>query len=276
MQVATRSHAARETLSAKPLVAHELTADSLNNLATRQIGLIHVRNFFSLDPAFKENLVNRLINHPLLGHYRRKYTSGVARVGTPHIDAEWDGDAAAQYHRQAIDSIHQLRGLFSPNITPIDRVRLMLQELWPKGANLQQLHGRSCFVGAVRVFKPDSSEFYPHHDRLEEESDAPEAGGLADQMVANVYLTTSPVGGDLELWLREANDDERVQICSDEGLSRRRVEEPALTVHPEAGDLTIFCSRMLHAVTPSRGAYRVGMAAFIGCRGPEHPLTYWS
>jgi hypothetical protein len=32
----------------------------------------------------------------------------------------------------------------------------------------------------------------------------------------------------------------------------------------------------LHAVTPPIGTTRVGMAAFIGCYGPERPLTYWS
>jgi len=47
-------------------------------------------------------------------------------------------------------------------------------------------------------------------------------------------------------------------------------------LHPDAGDLIIFSSRMLHAVTPSQDSYRIGMAAFIGCYGPDRPLSYWS
>jgi predicted 2-oxoglutarate/Fe(II)-dependent dioxygenase YbiX len=54
------------------------------------------------------------------------------------------------------------------------------------------------------------------------------------------------------------------------------VERPALVIHPEAGELIIFSSRMLHAVTCSVQDYRIGAAAFIGCSGVDRPLSYWS
>jgi hypothetical protein len=54
------------------------------------------------------------------------------------------------------------------------------------------------------------------------------------------------------------------------------IEPPALTFHPNAGDLIIFSSAMLHAVTSATGKHRVAMASFIGYKNPEQPLFYWS
>jgi hypothetical protein len=194
----------------------------------------------------------------------------------PHIDSEWNDELRRKYHAESVANIHGLREIFYPHLSPVDHVRLLLQELWPCGANIQRLHGRSCFVGAFRVFRPEKSFFLPHHDRLEEESDAPEIQGLVQQLVANIYLQVAGRGGDLQLWLREATPAENTSIRDVEGLLLEKVESPRITIHPEAGDLTIFCSRQLHAVTPPIGTTRVGMAAFIGCYGPERPLTYWS
>jgi 2OG-Fe(II) oxygenase superfamily len=118
--------------------------------------------------------------------------------------------------------------------------------------------------------------FTPHHDRIDEESDAPELSDIQEQMVANMYLQTPSHGGDLQLWLRNPTEDEKEQIRDVEGLLPESVEPPALVVHPDAGDLIIFSSRMLHAVTPSDEGYRIGMAAFIACYGLERPLLYWS
>jgi hypothetical protein len=260
----------------QPIIATELTAENLSRLSRREIGLILVRNFYPSERVARREVVDKIINHPKLGNYSKKYTSSVGRVCTPHIDAEWSEEAAARYHAEAIANVQQLRSLFFPFVSPIDYVRLLLQELWPAGANLQQLHGRSCFVGAFRVFNPETSTFYPHHDRIDEESNAPEIKDVVEQLVANVYLETPEQGGDLELWLREPDDQERARIRDVEGLMRESVEPPAITIHPNAGDLTIFSTRMLHAVTRGKGKHRVGMAAFIGCHGAHKPLTFWS
>ena len=255
-------------------MVHELNHNTLMQLARREIGLIHVKSFFN-SPRQKE-ISHRMIDHPNLGYYSKKYTSSVGRVYTPHIDAEWDDEARTIYANKSAENIQAMREIFHPDCSPIDYVRCRLQELWPRGANIQELYGQTCFVGTCRVFKPSVSTFYPHHDRIDEETSAPEIKTLTEQLVANVYIETPPSGGELELWLREPNEIERNRIRDVEGLMRDTVEEPRLIVKPEAGDLTMFSTRLLHAVRSSPNGYRIGVAAFVGVHGSEKPLTYWS
>ena len=255
-------------------VANELSTNTLQKLATRQLGAIHVPGFFKSEIC--EEIAAKTLNHEKLGHYTKKYTSTVGRICMPHIDSEWDDELTTQYHDEALPSIEGIRDMFTPYISPIDLVRLRLQELWPNGANLLRLKGRNCFVGAFRVFTPKKSSFLPHHDRIDEETDAPEIADITDQLVANVYLQVPNTGGDLQLWLREPNEKERAHIRDVEGLPLETVEKHVVSIHPEAGDLIIFNSWMLHAVSPGEEIPRVGMAAFIGVHGQDKPLSYWS
>ncbi|MDT8916011.1 2OG-Fe(II) oxygenase [Amycolatopsis sp. PS_44_ISF1] len=255
-------------------VAGELTTETLIALAERQIGAIHVRGYYPVEIAAQ--VVDKAINHPQLGHYHKEHTSSVGRVYMPHIDTKWDPNLTAKYHDAALPAITEVRSMFHPYLAPIDRIRLELQELWPAGANLMRLRGRACFVGAFRVFQPDTSEFYPHNDAIDQETDAPEIEGVLNQLVANVYLQVPDEGGNLQLWLREPTPEETKTILEVEGLEASTVEEPVLEIHPEAGDLIIFSPRMLHAVTSGKGVHRVGAAAFIASKGRAEPLVFWS
>ncbi|WP_330330961.1 2OG-Fe(II) oxygenase [Streptomyces sp. NBC_00536] len=255
-------------------IATELTTETLLQLANREIGAIHVRGYYPVDIA--QDVAQKAINHQALGNYHKQHTSSVGRVYMPHIDTKWDAELTDRYHEQAIPAIQDVRSMFHPYLSPVDRVRLELQELWPAGANLMRLRERACFVGAFRVFQPSTSEFYPHNDAIDQESDAPEIEGVLNQLVANIYLQVPDEGGNLQLWLREPTEDETRTILDVEGLEPETVEEPVHTIHPEAGDLIIFSPRMLHAVTAGHGKHRVGAAAFIATKGPQEPLAFWS
>jgi hypothetical protein len=255
-------------------VATELTTQTLLRLAGREIGAIHVRGYYSPDIAAQ--VAEKAIAHQALGHYHKQYTSSVGRIYTPHIDTKWDPELTEQYHDAAIPAIRDIRSMFHPYLAPVDRLRLELQELWPAGANLMRLRGRACFVGAIRVFQPDRSEFYPHNDAIDQETDAPEIEGTLNQLVANIYLQMPDEGGVLRLWLREPTPRETEIILDVEGLEPETIEPPAVELRPDAGDLIIFSPRMLHAVTLCRGKHRVGAAAFIASKGPREPLVFWS
>jgi hypothetical protein len=255
-------------------IATELSTRTLIQLASADIAAIHVKGFYPKEIAGL--VVDKAIGHPALGHYHKQYTSSVGRVYMPHIDTKWDPELTRQYHDTALASIHDVRAMFAPYLAPIDQVRLLLSELWPAGASLLRLRGRACFIGAFRVFQPSTSRFYPHNDRLDQETDAPEIAGLTEQLVANVYLQVPETGGDLQLWCRYPTATEKQIILDVEGLDPATIEPPAHVIHPEAGDLIIFSSAMLHAVTSAAHAHRVGMATFIGCKSPDQPLMLWS
>ena len=260
--------------SASSTVATELTTESLLQLADRQIGAIHVKGYYPVDIAGE--VAQKAISHQALGHYHKKHTSSVGRVYMPHIDTKWDPELTRQYHDAALPAIQDVRSMFHPYLSPVDRVRLELQELWPTGANLLRLRERACFVGAFRVFQPSTSEFFPHNDAIDQETDAPEIEGVLNQLVANIYLQVPDDGGNLQLWLREPTAEETAVILDVEGLDPKEIEEPVLEIHPEAGDLIIFSPRQLHAVTAGHGKHRVGAAAFIAPKGPSEPLLFWS
>ena len=260
--------------SATNVIATELTTETLLQLASREIGAIHIKGYYPADIAGQ--VAQKAINHHALGHYHKQYTSSVGRVYMPHIDTRWDAELTKQYHDAALPSITDVRSMFHPYLSPMDRIRLELQELWPAGANLLRLRGRACFVGAFRVFQPTTSKFYPHNDAIDQETDAPEIEGILNQLVANIYLQVPDEGGNLQLWLREPTLEETKVILEVEGLDPETVEPPVHEIHPEAGDLIIFSPRMLHAVTPGHGKHRVGAAAFIASKGPQAPLVYWS
>ena len=255
-------------------VARELSAETLIQLAERDIAAIHVQGYYPKEVAAK--VAQKAIEHRALGHYHKKHTSTVGRVYMPHIDTKWDSELTKKYHDEALPAIDDVRSMFHPYLAPIDLVRLHLQELWPAGANLLRLRNRACFVGAFRVFQPSTSHFLPHNDAIDQETDAPEIVGVQNQLVANVYLQVPKDGGVLQLWLREPTPDETKTILKVEGLDPATIEEPVLQIHPDAGDLIIFSPRMIHAVTPGRDTHRVGAAAVIASKGRHEPLQCWS
>jgi hypothetical protein len=255
-------------------VASELTTDSLLQLAAREIAAIHVRGYYSLDAA--ESFALRVIEHPDLENYDTERSGAVGRVHLPLFDTRRNPELARRYHDEAITSVRDVRSMFHPYLAPVDQLRLDLEELWPAGANLMRLHGRPCFVGAFRVFQPDSSEFAPHNDAIEQETDASEIVGIENQLVANIYLKVPPRGGCLQLWTREPSVDELEILVETSGLNRNAVGSPDVELVPGAGDLIMFSSRMLHAVTVAEDGHRVGAAAFIATKGHQNPLSYWS
>ena len=60
------------------------------------------------------------------------------------------------------------------------------------------------------------------------------------------------------------------------GIEIDDLPPPDVVVKPGRGDLLIFDSRKIHAVASPRDQARVAVSFFIGYRGDDQPLTYWS
>lgn len=253
-----------------PNISNVLNKESIQQLVAEQIDVIQVKDFYpeELCQAFAD----KVISCSELGFYKKQSTVG--RLGMGYVDVEKSPEMARKYHEDAVDSIWLVRDLVYPNISPMDHLRLVLQEIWPTGANIGHIDNKTCFVGSCRVFAPDV-KLLPHNDRLARlmlEGD-PQLDG---QLAVNIYFQMPEAGGALELWLREPDDEQDKIIAANDGIDRDLLEPPKLVLTPDVGDLVIFNSRLIHNVTPGQGSHRVSISAFIGYRGEQQPLTYWS
>ena len=191
-----------------------------------------------------------------------------------------------RYYEQAQVSIQSLRQTCFPHLSPLDKLRLELQEIWVPGAHIENVHNQTMLAGIGRVFE-DNFELPPHQDIFARDiSDIgiPPAypfDNFITQLSANIYLQIPKSGGELEVWelkpsisAREAIRDREYKY---EGiLDRNSLPSATLKIKPKVGELILFDSGRIHSVRPCQNGPRVSMSMFIGYRSREKPLTYWS
>lgn len=259
----------------------QLTFDGLMALFDRRILAMRVPGYYPVDDAAR---VGRLI---LNGYgpegtgaaedYETGGVGGAKRLGLPFFDTRHRADLLDRYYDEAVPAQRHLRHMFAPFLSPIDKLRIELQELWPAGATPENLDGRAMFIGLGRVF--DSGvEGLPHQDILWRDTPEPNARTIKAQLGSNMYLQCPPDGGELEVWNICPADDEYDRYCGpgSYGIDRAKLPEPAVVAKPEPGDLILFNSECIHAVRLISGEPRVSVSSFIGFRGMDAPLTMWS
>lgn len=255
------------------IVEHgELSLHALRQLFTRDALVVHVRDFVSseLCRLVAERLQRQgytdYINAPTLG-----------RIGMSFYETGGRPDIIEQYFVSASDNIALLRSACAPYASPMDLLRCTFDELWPCGARLQTLGGRKMFVGLSRSMRP-GAPMLAHHDIFARLApDDREANDLLCQLAVNVYVDMPAEGGELLVWLDEISDAEFLERRgTNYGLPIESLGPPDLSIKPETGDLILFNGRKLHAVAPGQGADRLTVSCFVGYRGGDRPLTFWS
>lgn len=251
-----------------------LTAQGLIDVAEGRIKAILVPNYYPAELC--AIAASRLVAHPRFGFYGN--AKDIGRVGMSYFEATVSDELANRYYDQASGDIEELRRVFCPHYSPLDWLRLELQEKWAPGASLMSLDGRPMFVGLARVFS-EGAEALPHQDILRR--DAPfhlAAHELTTQLAANIYLQPSDAGGDLDLWSFKPSDAEynELRLGTTYGLDRDKLPAPCFSMKPSTGDLIIFNSTHAHAVRSIQGRPRVSISCFIGYRGRNKSLSYWS
>jgi hypothetical protein len=233
------------------------------------------------------DMSERLLRHPSL--FRYSESPNVLGVGMDVWECKCDcGDpwkaediehAKEHYYSKARPMIADIRKSVEPYLSPIDKFRLELQEAWPAGANLGNIEGRPMFVGVARVFE-DGAEALPHDDTIGRViRTSPKAREFRGQLSCNVYLKVSPEGGELELWRERLSADAYRRFHSEDssyGVRREALPPSAALLQPALGELILFDATRLHAVRKVRGTPRVAVSCFVGYRGNEHPLEFWS
>ena len=258
---------------------NRLDGQILKKLISGQILAVRIAGYCL--PSVTAVLAERLLNHPEFGFYRN--AAQIGRVPQAFFESNGNRILREAYFDEALLRILDLRETFKPYLSPIDRLRLELDEAWPFGGNLLRLERGPMFVGLARVFG-EGSEAYPHDDILLR--DIPEslvASQITLQFGANIYLSLPSMGGELDIWnfvLTPEEYDRRRLIGEDGqrsyGLDRALIGPPATTIRPAIGELVLFCANRVHAVRPSYGGNRVTLSCFVGYSNDSSPLVSWS
>lgn len=258
--------------------ANKLSLEALNKLVEKKIGVLRIKNFYQ--KPFCKEISNKILNSHLIRNFIK--AKHVKCIGMPHFNIV-NTELFDLYHSGAMSNIEEVRHIFSPFLSPIDQLRLQLDEIWTPGANIEILYGKKCFVGLCRILDSTEqiSEILPHIDMLERDSpDSFRAKSLLDQFACNLYLSNFSNGGELYLWFKSPTLQEyekQINQTNSYYVDSNILGKPDLIINPEIGDLILFSSRYYHAVAPSSGnGYRMSVSAFIGYRGYQEPLTFWS
>jgi hypothetical protein len=264
-----------QATAASTRTASQLTQGDLIDLVQGRILALRIPNYY---PQWLcQELCQRLLQLPEFSRYLRAQDVGVQRTGMTFFETKGDPALLDRYYQEAQRLSQTVRSTCFPYLCPIDKLRVELEEAWSAGAHLENIHGRPMLVGIARMFE-DSFELPPHQDVLARDiSDNPTAGVLLSQLSANLYLQEARYGGELEVWGLKPSYAEFIELsCDDLHFDRRKLPSPKVVYKPQTGDLVLFDSGRVHAVRPSQQGPRVSMSCFIGYRGLERPLTYWS
>src|SRR3989344_1077969 len=258
------------------MVVNDLSASSLKSLLKGKYLAIVIPDFSSAE-------VCHVVAKRIFAHDYEYYTYAqgvVGRYGMSFSEVGENAQMFTKYYTSAISSVKNIRNLFVPYISPIDKLRLELQETWPKGAVLESFHpGHKMFVGLCRVID-QNKQVLPHQDMIHWDAKGEalvEASKIINQLAVNVYLQMPPQGGELELWnfgIRELSKYEQMAEGT-YGIEKSKLPPPTITLKPKIGDLIIFCPQRLHCILPG-SEKRLTMSSFIGYRGKEFPLSFWS
>lgn len=253
-----------------------LSSEAIMALLNNEIDVIRVPQFYPKDLC--DLLSMKMLSTPLYGTYKNAPLIG--RIGQAFFETTVSGKDSITYWENSINWVREMRAACYPYLTPIDKLRLELDEVWSAGSTIASINGKRMFVGLGRVFQAGGYA-EPHQDILA--WDAPnsfEAAMLKGQFAVNTYLKLPECGGQLKIWRIELNKREydAFKIPGSYGVdvSKLPPASEVISISPVVGELIVFNSRRVHAVEPSLGGCRIAWSNFVGYLGEDSPLQLWS
>ncbi|MEH2023015.1 2OG-Fe(II)-dependent halogenase WelO5 family protein [Nostoc sp.] len=237
---------------------------------------IRIHGFIPPDEALE--IADRLLNSKSLSNYQniqKMLSIGQSFFETYGLDGNTDPVALANYLDHVDYFQNEIRSSCLPYPSPLDKLWKMLDA--DMGAECVSIDGQSMTPALVRVF-PEYYEFIPHNDILYR--DVPKlkiSQEIKIQFAMNIYLKNSPEGGKLQVWKQHFSEVELQQLSlagSEFGYDRNKLPLPDIEIETEPGDLLLFDSTLIHAVTTIKQGVRVNISSFLGYQ-PGMPLVYW-
>lgn len=264
------------------LTLNELDTISLQYFFQNEICAIRVPQFAQANLC--DQIYNWLLQSNRIEEYHHeirdensvKYLKyGVDRVGVAFnttYNKPADNPEVQRYFNEALPGIKSLRQACSPLLSPIDHLRLTLDELWPHHANLANFEGKKMFVGIGRIMDASTSylaETQPHFDSIPDK-----LTHLIGQYSANIYLKVPASGGELELWDMDPLPITQIDHA-DINTDWRNQLPQSLLIKPEKGELILINTRRAHAIRKFNEGKRASLQCFIGLR-EDQSLIYWN
>lgn len=200
-------------------------------------------------------------------------------AGSALFDSNSDPAGRDAYYAHACESTCRVLELSAPYESPLTVLQRRLLLGWRAGCRVQTIGGRPMSIGIGRVFQP-SAGILAHTDDIWLDSKcAPEFDALRAVISAIVYLEVPARGGGLAVWSVAPDQVECEAMRVPDSLyaiGEDRLPAPSAVVEPTAGELVLIRASSVHAVRPILEGKRATISFFIGYRGPEEPLTFWS
>lgn len=257
-------------------VASELRTADLQDLLDGRILALRIPGY--VNRRLCEHLCKRLLRHPGFARYLVAPEFGLQRIGMTLFETQNQPELLETYYREARSTMLSIRRICSPMLTPMDRFRLELEELWPAGAHIERMHGRKMLVGIARMFE-DAHALEPHQDVIRRDlPDSPDAHQILTQITANVYLRLPKAGGEVELWEVQPDDVQAQDLYTGthDFYDRAKLPPPTAVIAATQGELLLWLTDRVHAVRACTGGPRVSASCFVGFRGHGEALTLWS
>lgn len=243
--------------------------DTLVDLVSGGIDAIHQRGFWAC--AEPEVVAQRI--EMLCEETRYTLTRDFSSVGVSVGDASESLDREELYLATALHTSNQLREAFGKSGFPGDKMRAVIDELWPAGALAGRIRG--CLMLPMNVRKWGRGDLArPHIDQCR--SLLMKSLRLKMRLGVNIYVDAPPEGGggELDFWGFPTNEDSYEAVRKGSyGVERQELGEPHETLRPIAGDLILFDAARLHGVRRVESGSRVTVAGFLGVRGDGEPLV---
>ena len=235
---------------------------------------VRVRSLVSVDAC--RLITERILESAITVNHAD--VSGLRVIGLSHFQAVRNLELKERYWNEARTSGGVLRALSVPYSSPFDSALAFLAQVWPFGCQIMELPTEGPLTPFTIRLYGDSVGIEPHQDILSAESPTDVvASSLTKQFGANIYLSMGTNGGDLELFETDYSQTQYKDLAHGPHVIARELLANPVMITPEIGDLLIFSSHRVHAVTATSGEVpRITVSFFIGVENDQSSLKIWA